>query len=80
MFTWVELYSREAQCNLIFFLTIVLRIFSDLCLYFRPPMMEGDSPELEIDSELVMSFYDQYQVLCQPEQTLFTDKSFRLMI
>ena len=25
-------------------------------------MMEGDSPELEIDSELVMSFYDQYQV------------------
>jgi len=23
--------------------------------------MEGDSPELEIDSELVMSFYDQYQ-------------------
>lgn len=24
--------------------------------------MEGDSPELEIDSELVMSFYDQYQV------------------
>ena len=43
-------------------------------------MMEGDSPELEIDSELVMSFYDQYQVLCQPEQTLFTDKSFRLMI
>ena len=29
---------------------------------FRPPIMEGDSPELEIDSELVMSFYDQYQV------------------
>ena len=43
-------------------------------------MMEGDSPELEIDSELVMSFYDQYQVLCQPGQTLFTDKSFRPMI
>ena len=25
-------------------------------------MMEGETSELEIDSELVMSFYDQYQV------------------
>ena len=24
-------------------------------------MMEGETSELEIDSELVMSFYDQYQ-------------------
>ena len=24
--------------------------------------MEGETSELEIDSELVMSFYDQYQV------------------
>ena len=33
-------------------------------------MMEGDSPELEIDSELVMSFYDQYQV------SLYLDSNF----
>ena len=37
-------------------------------------MMEGDSPELEIDSELVMSFYDQYQV------TLYVDSNFDSLI
>ena len=32
-------------------------------IIFRPSAsMEGDNSELEIDSELVMSFYDQYQV------------------
>ena len=34
-----------------------------LFITFRPSAsMEGDTSELEIDSELVMSFYDQYQV------------------
>ena len=36
---------------------------------FQTPM-EGATSELEIDSELVMSFYDQYQVPCSVENLL----------
>ena len=45
----------------ILFVSLILMKIIAVVIIFRPSM-EGDASELEIDSELVMSFYDQYQV------------------